>query len=193
MNVSILIYFFIFGFAMSSSLRGMNYTNNLVNYNEPSDTQYFCTSNYQCPINSDCSWYNKTTGICSCNIEYATVTDFCQYKRKSALIGLLLTIFLEFIAPVGKMYALSGITSVNNVAQSTIIGEMFTCGALGQFLILIPLSFLTCCIEGDVRKSIIILFTGILFIITFCWYIIDIIGFANNTILDQNGISLIPI
>jgi hypothetical protein len=202
MYLSIVFYFYLFGFAMCSNLRNVinnnsiisyNDNSSIINYNNPGDILYWCKSNYQCPINSVCSQYNETTGICSCDINYATVTDFCQYKRKSALIGLLLTIFLQWCAPVGKMYALGGITSTNQVAQSTAIGEMFTCGTLGTLLILTPLSILICWMDEKSSKKVIYFVSGLLTFITICWFIIDIIGFVNNTILDQNGINLVPI
>jgi hypothetical protein len=81
------------------------------------------------------------------------------------------------------MYALGGITSTNQVAQSTAIGEMFTCGTLGTLLILTPLSILICWMDEKSSKKVIYFVSGLLTFITICWFIIDIIGFVNNTIL----------
>lgn len=155
---------------------------------------YFCYSDYQCPVNSNCDRYNITTGICVCDNEYASYNGFCDYKKKSALTGLLLTIFLQEFAPVGRMYALGGLNSVNEKSESIMYGEFFTCGLLGIIvtggICTILILILTCCQGGEIVGVIFGAISIIISILTFVWYIIDIVGFSYNTIKDQNGIPL---
>lgn len=160
----------------------------------PDTTEYFCFSNYECPPHSSCGQYNRTTGICECDDAYATLTTFCQYKRKSALVGLLLTIFLQELAPLGRMYALSGITSTDQEAECTAVGELFTCGLLGTLLIVVPTALLLCWFtSSDDLNAITKLLSILVLIITFIWWITDVVGFANNTIKDENGVALMPV
>lgn len=163
----------------------------------------YCENIYSCPPHSSCIWYNSTTNICSCNDDYASFNGFCNYKRKSALTSLLLTIFLQELAPVGKMYTLNGVSSTDDKTENIAIAELFTCGLLGGIILCIGISILSIpclicsgCDEKSVTTCAALICSSvcvIITILTITWIIIDVIGFSENTIKDENGVSLIPI
>ena len=68
----------------------------------------------------------------------------------------------------------------NDNDQSSAIGEMFTCGILGEFLILIFLALLSHFIKSETQYAIISFVSALLAISTFGWYITDIVGFAKH-------------
>lgn len=171
--------------------------------NMTSETNYYCQYVYECPDHSSCIQYNKTTGICSCDDNYASLNGFCDYKRKSSLVGLLLSIFLDEAAPIGRMYSLNGVKSTDNYSQKVAVAELFTCGLLGFlivwtcFTILFLLLNICGICKGDNREEIEKLYwffckiiANIISITTFIWWIFDIVQFASGTVKDQNGVPL---
>lgn len=191
---------------VSSRLLGYNMAKNNIAIHSFETT--FCNGDYMCPQNSDCEYYNQTIGYCACDKDYYSLDGFCDHKRKSALVGLLLTIFLQEIAPIGRMYALGGLKT-NDGTEGVIIFELFTCGLLGLVIstcCFMVLLFLTYCIGSCLGLSdklrddfmgivtvIGVVFLSIIVFLTIMWWIIDVIGFANNIYPDENGHTLIPI
>lgn len=174
-----------------------------ISQNITSETNYYCQYVYECPDHSSCVQYNKTTGICSCDDNYASLNGFCNYERKSSLVGLLLSIFLDEIAPIGRMYSLNGVKSTDDYSQKVAVAELFTCGTLGFFILWICFTILFLLLKicgvckDDNREEAEKLYVGvsqiiggIITITTFIWWIFDIVQFSSGTVKDQNGIPL---
>ncbi len=156
-----------------------------------------CTYSYQCTDHSSCGYYNGTIGICSCDDGYTTHDGgFCEYKEKSALVALLLTIFLQAIAPVGLLYVDPHLQSWMTIFQ------LMTCGILAIFIYTAGIFLLSCFVglicgidekHGQVAISfgVILQFIGgIISILTLIWWIYDIVVIANGSLQDGNGVDL---
>lgn len=158
----------------------------------------FCTTAVPgaCPGNSFCTFYNTSTGYCVCDSGWTTVSTggFCEYKRKSALTGLLLTIFLEALGPVGRLYADGGIHNLDCKSSQVTLAALFTDGFIGAFIAILVIGLLMSpCSSTEDTKFVGKIVGGLYTTLTVGWWIAGIVQFAQNTITDQNCVALQPI
>lgn len=172
-------------FASQVNLRG---TSQISFDTVPVET-YYCISNYQCPTNSNCGRFNSTIGICECLDEYASKDGFCDYGRKSWVAGLVLST-LNFFGPINIFYTLDGIHSTDEFMQKIAYAHLFTCGIIG-YLIVVPLPTLFISMfNGDTGLGFAAVMSVIYIFLSFCWFIVDVIYFADDVYVDAYGFGM---
>jgi hypothetical protein len=183
----VLILLILMSVASGLRLRGETITNSNV------VPEYFCSQLYDCPQHSSCSYYNSTTGICSCDSGFTTQNDdFCSYKQKNAVTALVLTIVLTEIAPIGMLYV---DPDLNNPMT---IGQLVTCGILGALMCCLGTFIVISIVSGLTRQALdkdlvvenLKIVAAVVQILTFVWWIYDVVGFATGRINDGNGVPL---
>ena len=144
-----------------------------------------------CPENSHCLLANAT---CVCDKEYTTVTDFCQYKRKTALVGLVMTCILNPIFPVGRCYTVDCLDDLKHISLKISVVEVFTSGALCFCLAAILAGICVLICHPTPRFKHTVYYALCVYVpLTIAWYVVDIIQFVQNDIVDENGIDLVPL
>lgn len=142
----------------------------------------FCVGNTYCHIP-----YGEINGTCICDNSYATLSHgtYCGYKRKSSLVGLLLTIFLDAFAPAGRLYASAGLSNVDSTAEIITLCQLLTSGVVGTcvFFALFSLSVATESIHAATSTFIALT--------TFIWWVVNIVLFAEEKVYDENGVRLV--
>lgn len=146
-----------------------------------------CSPTHVCIGHTYCKAINESAGICVCDDHYTTINNdtFCGYERKSSLIALILTIFLDEVFPAGRFYASGGLSNVDSKAEAISLAQMLTSGFAGACIM-----YAVCLVftktESDARK----LTTNIISITTFTWWVANIVFFAKQEAYDEYDVAL---
>ena len=146
-----------------------------------------------CPDNSKCVNGNGNVmyPICQCESGYITYQNntFCGYKRSCAVTPLLLSLFFQWLFPVGQVYISE--CNTDTLSGRLAIAQIFTSGICG-FLI----GSIFCCIIGIFLKSeevttlILQLYGAFITLLTVIWWIVNIVNNAKSITTDSNGVSI---